>query len=146
MWVLVVLGFVYFFQLYFLKCLFNELTLLVQPPIPAGIIHKNTHLQLVFLHRDLAVDSVSLITTDLLQLLSVEGEELSSGEDAQVFHGPGETQSGEMMVVLHVALCQRRAVGDGRLGTALGPYHRAWGCARGAAVIPVAFQAMGLVP
>lgn len=86
----------------------SSLTVLVQLPIPAGIIQKNTYLQLVFLHCDLAVDSVSLITTHLLQLLSVEGEELSSSEDAQVFHSPGETQSGEMMVVLHVlAPCQR---------------------------------------
>lgn len=83
------------------------LTLLAQPPVPAGIIQNNTYLQLVFLHRDLAVHSVSLITTHLLQLLPVEGEELSSGEDSQVFHGPGETQRGEVMVVLPVALCQR---------------------------------------
>lgn len=85
----------------------SYLTVLVLPPIPAGIIQKNTYLQLGFLHRDLAVHSVSLITTHLLQLLSVEGEELSSSEDAQVFHGPEETQNGEMILVLHVASCQR---------------------------------------
>lgn len=95
-------------QLYFLKCLFNDLSDTAgTAPIPAGIIQKNAYLQLVFLHCDLAVHSVSLIATHLLQLLSVEGEELSSSEDAQVFHGPGETQSREMMIMLHMASCQR---------------------------------------
>ena len=83
------------------------LTLLVQAPIQVEVVQKATHLQLVFLHCDFTVYSVSLITTHLLQLLSVEGEELSSSKDAKVFHCPGKTQSEEMIIVLHVASCQR---------------------------------------
>lgn len=67
--------------------------LLVPEPAPGETVQNATYLQLVFLHCDFAVDSVALITTHLLQLLSVEGEELSSGEDAEVFHCPGKTQS-----------------------------------------------------
>lgn len=69
---------------------------------------RATYLQLVFLHRDFTVYSVPLVTTHFLQLLSVEGEELSSGEDAKVFHCPGtqsETQSEEMITVARVASC-----------------------------------------
>lgn len=89
------------------------LTLLVQAPIQVGVVQEATYLQLVFLHCDFTVYSVSLITAHFLQLLSVEGEELSSGKDAKVFHCPGKTQS-EEIIVLHVASCQRRGVGDER--------------------------------
>lgn len=82
------------------------LPLLVQAPVQAETVPEATYLQLVFLHSDFTVDSVALITTHLLQLLPVEGEELGSSEDPKVFHCPGKTQS-EMVVVLHMASCQR---------------------------------------
>lgn len=85
----------------------GSLTLLVQAPIEVGAVQKATYLQLVLLHCDFTVYSVSLITTHFLQLLSVEGEELSSSKDAKVFHRPGKTQSEEMIIVLHVASGQR---------------------------------------
>lgn len=83
------------------------LPLLVQAPIQVGVVQKAPYLQLVLLHCDFTVDSVSLITTHFLQLFSVEGEELSSSKDAKVFHCPGKTQSQEIIIVLHVASCQR---------------------------------------
>lgn len=71
-----------------------------------GVIQKATYLQLVFFHRDFTIHSVSFIATHFLQLLSVQGEKLSSSKDAKVFHCPGETQN-EEIVVLRMASCQR---------------------------------------
>lgn len=51
-----------------------------------------THLEGSLLYGDLAVDSSAFIRTHGLQLVFVEGEELSSSQHTQTVHGPVDTQ------------------------------------------------------
>lgn len=56
-------------------------------------VQRSTHLESSLLDRDLAEDSSSIIRTHGLQLVLVEGEELSSGQHTQTVYSPVHTHN-----------------------------------------------------